>query len=69
MGDADIVILVSNINDPDVCAGGGVIAYASFCDLSALDDRPVSGFINFCPSFINTNPKVEAWTDMVSPLS
>eukprot|EP01137_Pigoraptor_chileana_P003978 Opistho-2@2552 len=37
----------------DLCNGGSAIAYAHHCTLDQYD-RPVSGYVNFCPSMIET---------------
>jgi leishmanolysin-like peptidase len=35
--------------------GGGTLAYASNCQRDQ-NDRPIFGFINFCPAHVNADP-------------
>jgi hypothetical protein len=59
--DADFILYVGAADD-SVCTTGagestGVLAYASSCHREVVYDRPVSGYINLCPSQISTgNP-------------
>jgi leishmanolysin-like peptidase len=36
--------------DQSACPGGDVLAFAGACQLESSQDRPIAGFINFCPT-------------------
>lgn len=49
----DYILYVSAIQLPDcesIGGGSAALAWAGSCWLSQIDDRPIAGFINFCPS-------------------
>jgi leishmanolysin-like peptidase len=58
--DADYILFVTaKATTHCTGGGGGTIAYASVCFTSGNNDRPVAGYVNFCPSHIQTVP--ESW--------
>ena len=50
VADSDYVLYISA--DQSECPGGGdttVLAFAGACQLESSEDRPIAGYINFCP--------------------
>ena len=53
--DADFVLFVTSTNGHGGnCDSGSTIAYASTCWTKSSNNRPVGGYINFCPAHVST---------------
>jgi leishmanolysin-like peptidase len=59
--DSDVVVYVYANNSNKCISSPGTLAYASVCQQDQ-NDRPIAGFINFCPSAINTTTNPMRWS-------
>lgn len=58
---ADFILFVSSVNT--AACGGGTLAYASTCQRDQ-NDRPIVGYVNFCPSQLSN--AANAWVTQKS---
>ncbi len=52
--DKDYILYVSA--DQNECPGASTLAFAGPCQMEGMLDRPVAGFVNFCPSAFDSDP-------------
>lgn len=55
MYDADFILYVSAYST-ERCDIGTTVAYAAYCQLEGVFDRPVAGYVNLCPHSVSTQP-------------
>ena len=55
VADSDFILYVTT--DPTYCSGD-TLATGGFCDLDHVSYRPLTGYLNFCPSKIDLNDNV-----------
>ncbi|THD20901.1 Leishmanolysin peptidase [Fasciola hepatica] len=55
LSDTDFVLYIA-ILPTSKCKTSKVLGYASHCQLAAKTDRPVAGYINFCPGALSQKP-------------